>query len=245
MRCTNGQLSEEVAKLNVGSDAPYRMAMHPSARALVVGLTLGGMHWIEVKPGTEPGAPPSLSLVDGPFHATSKRFGPVKSLGFSSNGRLLAVGGEDGFLEVVAWPGLVSKARWQASEKGIRNVDFSAAHSDGVLASVDESGECKLWDVASGALVMKLQPPPDLPRATFFRCKAAVDEAGIALYTPVKFRGQGYVLRWRQDDSGDIRMEVRVGNSFWNQSCMRLVVDCIAHGLPLSCAHQNVYLFSN
>jgi WD40 repeat protein len=185
------------------------MAMHPSGRSLVVGLTLGGMRLVEVRPADAAEDPPLLSLADGDFDERSKRFGAVKALSFSADGRLLALGCEDGALEIVSWPGLETKTRWQASPKGLRNVDFSAAHSDGVVASVDESGACKLWDVASGEMVAQLHPPPHLPRATFFRCKAAADPRGIALFTPVKFKGEGYVLRWRQDDRGGISLEVR------------------------------------
>jgi prolactin regulatory element-binding protein len=211
VRCgPGGHLSEEITKLNVGSDAPYRMAMHPSGRALVLGLTMGGIKRVDVTP-PPPGSldPPQLSLAGGEFDAAGKRFGAIKCMSFSSDGRWLALGGEDGSLEVVEWPSLTSKRRWQPSTKAVRNVDFSAAHADGVLAAVDESGACVLWDVASGEEVGRLQPPNDLPRATFFRCKTAVDEDGIAFYTPVKFKGQGYVLRWRQDEEGNVSLEHR------------------------------------
>ena len=208
-RIESGRMSGEVAKLNVGSDAPYRMALHPSGRALVVGLTLGGIRRADIKPAAVPGEPPALTLAGREFDEVGATVGVIKSLSFSSDGRRLALGGEDGSIQVVSWPNLAPEARWQASEKSIRNVDFSAAHSDGVVATVDESGACKLWDAAAGDLVAQLQPPPELPRATFFRCKSAVDESGIALYTPVKFKGCGYVLRWRQGESGEIQLEAR------------------------------------
>jgi hypothetical protein len=38
----------------------------------------------------------------------------------------------------------------------------------------------------------------DMPRATFFRCKSAVDEQGIVLYTPMKWKREGWVVKWRQ-----------------------------------------------
>ena len=49
VRCKDGQLSDEITKLNVGSDAPYRMALHPSGKALVMGLTLGGLKRADIK----------------------------------------------------------------------------------------------------------------------------------------------------------------------------------------------------
>jgi len=202
-------LSEEVAKLNVGSDAPYRMALHPSGRALVVGLTLGGLRVVNITLGKEPGEPPALALLTGDLEANGRKFGVIKSMSFSSDGRRLVLGGEDGAIEVVAWPSLKSEKKWHASEKAIRNVDFSSAHNDGVVASVDESGACKLWNSTTGELIVQLLPPADLPRATFFRCRSAVDENGIALYTPVKFKGAGHVLRWRQTPDGEVNLEAR------------------------------------
>lgn len=45
-------------------------------------------------------------------------------------------------------------------------------------------------------------PPPfaDMPRATFFRCKSVVDEeeGGILLFTPLKWRRDGWIAKWRQ-----------------------------------------------
>ena len=142
--------------------------------------------------------------------ADTKRFTPIKSLGFSSDGRALAIGGEDGGVEIVAWLSCTRLLYWQASpSKAIRNVDFSGAHSDGVVFTVDESGACKVWDASSGEEVAQLQLPADMPRASFFRCKSVVDEAGIALYTAVRWKGNGYVLRWRQDEAGAITLESR------------------------------------
>lgn len=50
--------------------------------------------------------------------------------------------------------------RWEASTKAIRNVDFSPAHSDGVLFSCDEGGACKLWSVDNGEEIAQLAAPP-------------------------------------------------------------------------------------
>lgn len=38
----------------------------------------------------------------------------------------------------------------------------------------------------------------DMPRATFFRCKSAVDEEGIVLLTPMKWKREGWIVKWRQ-----------------------------------------------
>ena len=40
----------------------------------------------------------------------------------------------------------------------------------------------------------------DMPRATFFRCKSAVDEEGIVLFTPLKWKREGWMAKWRQGE---------------------------------------------
>lgn len=189
------------------------MALHPSGKSLVLGMTMGGIKKVDIgsKSNTANAAEeddlPVLTLAGSEFDTKGSKFGAIKGLSFSSDGRFLALGGEDGIVEIVSWPSLESQKKWKASEKAIRNIDFSFAHNDGVVVSTDESGACKLWDIASGELVTQLQPPAELPRAAFFRCKSTIDEDGIALYTPVKFKGQGYILRWRQTEDGEIRLE--------------------------------------
>jgi prolactin regulatory element-binding protein len=194
------------------------MALHPSGKSLVLGMTMGGIKKIDIQnsanknsnstnSSTEKDQLPALTLSGPEFDTKGSKFGAIKGLSFSSDGRSLALGGEDGVIEIVSWPSLEVQKKWQASEKSIRNLDFSAAHNDGVIISTDESGACKLWDIASGELITQLQPPKELPRAAFFRCKSTVDEDGIALYTPVKFKGQGYILRWRQNEDGEIVLE--------------------------------------
>lgn len=215
VRCEeNGKLSEEIAKLNVGKDAPYRMIMHPSGRSLVIGLTMGGILRVDIKfPVAWSKDPPVLRLYSNPeTDEKCKQIGAVKSMSFSSDGRLLALGGEDGTITVLDWPSLETRKKWNASEKGIRNVDFSEAHADEIIACVDETGVCTLWVATGkeiGELVEQLKSPIDLPRSTFFRCKSVVDDEGVAFYTPVKFKGQGYILRWRQRDDGQLFLEAR------------------------------------
>jgi prolactin regulatory element-binding protein len=182
-------------------------------------MTLGGLQRVDILPGSAPEEPPTLTLAHSESEEKQgkyKSFGAIKSLAFSHDGRRLALGGEDGSIEIVSWPALTSVRRWQASNKGIRNVDFSAAHNDGVLTSVDESGGrvavwgCEEESSSTGEApipLAELVPPPELPRATFFRCKTAVDEDGIALYTAVKFKGKGYMLRWQQRSDGDIQLD--------------------------------------
>ena len=69
MQCgeTANSLSEEVTKFNTGGDAPYRMAIHPSGRTLILGMTMGGVMAVDIEPSTSGRVddPPVLSRARG------------------------------------------------------------------------------------------------------------------------------------------------------------------------------------
>lgn len=207
LSCRDGVQSEEVTKLNTGKDASYRLLMHPSGRSLVCGMSIGGLERVDLQPSSS-GGPPQLTLSQGEFKEATRGIGPVKGMSFSSDGRLLALGGEDGSIEVWEWPAMKRRLRWEASQKAIRNVDFSAAHADGVLISCDEAGACRLWVADNGELIAELQSPPDMPRATFFRCRTCREEegGGILLFTPMKWKREGWIVKWRQEEDGTLRV---------------------------------------
>lgn len=64
LSCRDGVQSEEVAKLNTGKDAAYRLLLHPSGRALVCGMSVGGLERVDLQPSSG-GEPPRLSLSQG------------------------------------------------------------------------------------------------------------------------------------------------------------------------------------
>lgn len=184
-----GKLSDEVTKYNTGDDAPYRMAMHPSGRSLVLGMTRGGVQGVDLQPSTSGRDAPELSRPGGKawdawrkaqagvvnrarihcraathptgsFASRAPSIGALKCLSFSSDGRLLVMGGEDGSVRIVHWPSLEPKLDWQASEdKAIRAADLSRAHSDGILTTTDEAGMAALWNAETGDKVLQLAVP--------------------------------------------------------------------------------------
>jgi len=115
-------------------------------------------------------------------------------------------------VDILAWPSMQRIGRLEASIKEIRNVDFSKAHSDGILCIVDDSGKCTLWNVDEKARVLEISTPSDMPRGSFFRCISAVDDSGIVLYTPMRFKGKGYIIKWAQDKAGNIYLKAKSKN---------------------------------
>lgn len=72
----------------------------------------------------------------------------------------MALGGEDGSIQIARWPTLERKLYWKGSEdKAIRSADFSGAHNDGILLTTDESGAAILWNAETGERVLQLQAP--------------------------------------------------------------------------------------
>ncbi len=54
---------------------------------------------------------PPLHAPAGEFKEATRGIGPVKGMSFSSDGRQLALGGEDGSIEVWEWPAMRRRLR--------------------------------------------------------------------------------------------------------------------------------------
>lgn len=205
-RASGGKLTEELTKFNVGKDAPYRMTMHPAGKSIVISLALGGIKVIKVDYNQTEGTPkmswPPSSL--GSAAAACASCGVIKCMSFSDDGTRLALGSEEGLLFVYSWPTLEKVAEMKVSKKAVRNADFSKGHNGGIVCVVDESGTCGLWSVDDSECVYSLPCPENMARASFFRCLTDVDHNGIVLYTALRYKGSGYVVRWRQNTSGEI-----------------------------------------
>lgn len=76
--------------------APLKASTGPVAGPLNVTPSIGGVQFF-------PGA--------GEFKEAARGIGPVKGMSFSSDGRLLALGGEDGGIEVWEWPAMRRRLR--------------------------------------------------------------------------------------------------------------------------------------
>jgi WD40 repeat protein len=238
-------LTDELVKFNLGeqtSDVPYRMKVHPSGKALVITNALGGIKVVRID-RREGEALPTLSAPPSAVAKAAEKcsfMGTIKSLSFSSDGTRLALGADDGKLHILSWPALEKKGAIDVTKtttKGVRNVDFSAAHDDRLLLAVDEWGSCFLYDTEKLKVVGELEKPADMPRLTLFRVLSRAESDGNVLYGVANCNKLGYVLRWKQEtenseqkDHGDGQTPLR----FKLQKVSRAVVPSPVCGCALS-----------
>lgn len=197
--------------------------MHPSGRKLVLGMARGGIRVLDVVGGEDASVVPELSAASEDSLPAARAIGELKSLAFDVRGERLALGYEDGHVEVREFPSLELLVRFKASPlaKAVRNVEFSRPHGDAVLLTADEAGKAALWDAATGAKVADVEPPASLPRCGFFKISAAYDRKvkvtladgstapAVAIYGAARSQGKGYLLRYRQTASGTLALDER------------------------------------
>jgi WD40 repeat protein len=86
---------------------------------------------------------------------------PVESLEFSRDGRLMAVGGYNGVIRVWTLDGSVPPVTLRESDWFVGGLSFDPSGRL-VWLTLDDSGDLRLWDPASGAPSTRL-PTPELP----------------------------------------------------------------------------------
>ncbi|MEM7077163.1 MAG: caspase family protein [Pseudomonadota bacterium] len=85
------------------------------------------------------------SLATGEEIRRRKGYGNLEAVAVSPDGRLAAVGGSGGFVEVLTLPGLEPRYRLQGHEGTVFGIDFSP---DGQrLATASADGTARLWDL--------------------------------------------------------------------------------------------------
>ena len=205
-RAHAGGLSDEVAKYNLGSetaDVPYRMKLHPSGRALVVTNALGGFKVVRIERSDAEALPALKAPAPSVAKAAEKCsfVGTIKSVSFSSDGRTMALGADDGKVHVMGWPGLEKRGVIDVTKnttKGLRNVDFSVAHDDRLLFACDEWGSCFVYDVETLKVVGELGKPDGMGRMAIFRVVSRMEGRERVLYGVGNCNKMGYVLRWNE-----------------------------------------------
>lgn len=223
-------MTDELTKYNLGSensDVPYRMRLHPSGRALVVTNAIGGFKVVRIT-RSDADALPTLSAPTPSVTKAAEKcsfVGTIKvrrwlatarpiyslltisiSLGlqavsFTSDGRTMALGADDGKLHVLGWPALDKRGVIDVTAnttKGLRSVDFSSAHDDDILFACDEWGSCFAYDVETMKSVGKFPKPDGMERMAIFRVVSRMEGRERVMYGVGNYNKQGYALRWKE-----------------------------------------------
>ncbi|XP_057961537.1 SEC12-like protein 2 isoform X2 [Malania oleifera] len=188
---SNSLSDQPVAKLGLGSDLPYRMAVHPGGEGVICALpkSCRWFEWGKVK----------SSDIHTPCLKLSKKMltdlediGQQLSVTFNDEGSVLALGGEDGKLRVLKWPSMEIILDQSDVYTAVKDLDFSP---DGkFLASLGSGGPCRVWDATSSTLVASLPKEND---EVFGFCRFSQNSnMNQVLYTTV-MRGQGgSIVTW-------------------------------------------------
>ncbi|KAJ4973804.1 hypothetical protein NE237_006978 [Protea cynaroides] len=182
---------EPVAKLRLGADLPYRMAVHPGGEGLICSLPKS-CRWFEWDVLENEGSL-KLGLRSSERVLTQlEDIGQQLAVTFNSEGSLLAVGSEDGYLRVFKWPSMEVILDQADAYSTVKDLDFS---SDGkFLVSLGNGGPCRVWDVMSSTVVASLPKESD-EIFGFCRFSQTSDSNQILYTTAVRDRG-GSIISW-------------------------------------------------
>lgn len=144
---------QPVHRVGTDSDLPYRMAVHPRGDGLVCSFPNCCRHFEWELPKSRDYN--MLALISpGRMLAELEGAGQQLALAFSADGRMLAVGGEDGHLRVFKWPQMEIILDKAEAHPTVKDLDFS--FDANFLVSLGSSGPCRVWDLTSLKVVANL-----------------------------------------------------------------------------------------
>lgn len=186
-------LSESVHFYDTDDDAPYRMAIHPLDDSIICSFSNGCRRFEltsqDESEATKIGIKPSGKALDQLENA-----GQQQCLIFSTNGLLLAAGGEDGHLRVFEWPSLKIVLDQPDAHKSVKDMDFSL---DGTfLASLGDSGPCRIWNLSTSAPAASLSVDEGERLGS---CRFSRDGVRPLLFITVKQAEKGLIAYWDTD----------------------------------------------
>ncbi|KAJ6768776.1 PROLACTIN REGULATORY ELEMENT BINDING PROTEIN [Salix koriyanagi] len=155
---SNSLSPQPVAKLNLGSDLPYRMVVHPGGDGLICALpnSCRFFEWDEIKDNEAHKF--GLKLSEKVL-THLEDVGQQLALVFNSDSSVLAVGGEDGNLRVFKWPSMEIIFNEAQAHVSLKDLCFSP---DGkFLVSLGGRGPGRVWDVTSSMAVASLSKEND------------------------------------------------------------------------------------
>ncbi|KAJ4960601.1 hypothetical protein NE237_020511 [Protea cynaroides] len=188
----SNSLSEQpVAKFRTEADLPYRMAVHPGGDGLICSLPKS-CRWFDWDVLENEGTY-KLDLISSEKVLTQlEDIGQQLAVTFNSEGSILAVGGEDGYLRAFKWPSMEVILDKADAYSSVNDLDFS---SDGkFLVSLGNGGPCRVWDVTSSTVVASLPKESDEVFG-FCRFSQTSDNNQILYTTTVRGRG-GSIVSW-------------------------------------------------
>ncbi|KAJ0228841.1 SEC12-like protein 2 [Hirschfeldia incana] len=184
-------LSEQpVGKIVLGTDLPYRMAVHPRGGGLVCALTNSckKFDWENIMSPREG----DQAVEEGEEVIKElKDVGQQLALAFNQEGSVLAAGGEDGTLRVFEWPSMKTLLDESKAHSSVKNLTFS--ESGKFLVSLG-GPLCRVWDVKASAAIASLSKEKD---EMFAYCRFSVDNAGNeVLYIAANTERGGSIITW-------------------------------------------------
>ncbi|KAG2283291.1 hypothetical protein Bca52824_054511 [Brassica carinata] len=184
-------LSEQpLGRIVLGTDLPYRMAVHPRGGGLVCALPnsckrFGWESIISPREGDQGGEEGEEVINE------LKDVGQQLALAFNQEGSVLAAGGEDGTLRIFEWPCMKTLLDESKAHASVKNLTFS--ESGKFLVSLG-GPLCRVWDVNTSAAIASLSKEKD---EMFAYCRFSVDNAGNeVLYIAANTERGGSIITW-------------------------------------------------
>ncbi|CAN1139614.1 SEC12-like protein 2 [Linum perenne] len=206
---SSGSLSPEpVAKLVLGSELPYRMALHPKGDGLICALqnSCRFFKWDE----TEENGTHKLGVKESEKSLDQLQdVGQQLALVYDTDCSTLAVGGEEGNLRIFKWPSMELILNEAQAHSSVKDLCFSP---DGkFLVSLGSRGPGRVWDVPSAKVVATLPNGND----EMFSCCRFVqtrDNSLILYIAAITGRG-GSIVTWSTSSWKRLRSKHVVGDS--------------------------------
>ncbi|CAE6062093.1 unnamed protein product [Arabidopsis arenosa] len=186
---TNSLSEQPLGRLVVGTDLPYRMAVHPREGGLISALpnSCRLFHWEDIMSREDNQAGEESEEVIKEL----KDVGQQLALAFNQEGSVLAAGAEDGTLRVFEWPSMKTLLNESKAHSSVKSLTFS--ESGKFLVSLD-GPVCRVWDVNASAAVASLSKEKD---EMFASCRFSVDSAGNeVLYIAANTERGGSIITW-------------------------------------------------
>ncbi|XP_010502127.1 PREDICTED: SEC12-like protein 2 isoform X2 [Camelina sativa] len=187
---TNSLSEQPLGRLVLGTDLPYRMAVHPSEGGLICALPsscrlFGWDNIMSPREDNQAGEESEEVIQE------LNDVGQQLALTFNPEGSVLAAGAEDGTLRVFEWPSMNSLLNESQAHSSVKSLTFS--ENGKFLVSLG-GPLCRVWEVNASTAVASLSKDKD---EMFASCRFSVDSAGNeVLYVAANTERGGSIITW-------------------------------------------------